>query len=83
MQSGSLDNKPKIKVNIFLRHIPHEMEQLNDENYGLIDSEHLLSIKMTAFLYYQDMIADKKAARQKTMKNNAFFMAFLLFKRQK
>lgn len=30
------------------------MEQLNDENYGLIDSEHLLSIKMTAFLYYQD-----------------------------
>lgn len=31
------------------------MEQLNDENYGLIDSEHLLSIKMTAFLYYQDI----------------------------
>ena len=29
------------------------MEQLNDENYGLIDSEHLLSIKMTAFLYCQ------------------------------
>ena len=78
-----MDNKPKIKVNIFLRHIPHEMEQLNDENYGLIDSEHLLSIKMTAFLYYQDMIADEKAARQKNHEKRTVFHVFLLFMRQK
>ena len=80
MQSGSLDNKPKIKVNIFLRHIPHEMEQLNDENYGLIDSEHLLSIKMTAFLYYQDIMAVQKSCQFKKSEYLCKILAFFLSK---
>ena len=37
---------------------------------------------MTAFLYYQDMIADEKAARQKNHEKRTVFHGFLLFKRQ-
>ena len=38
---------------------------------------------MTAFLYYQDMIADEKAARQKNHEKRTVFHGFLLFMRQK
>ena len=37
---------------------------------------------MTAFLYYQDMIADEKAARQKNHEKHIVFHGLLLFKRQ-
>ena len=48
-------------------------KQRNENSKRLIKS---------AILGNADMIADEKAARQKTIKNSVFFMVFLLFKGQ-